>query len=156
MGIMFAGLGGHLADGEHQDRVSLLMPSSSKCNLLLPLGHHRRPNLRKGRRQRDKQKLLQRLLSGAISLPVPTHVQLLLCRVTLEGLLSPRTLGEGVFLIFHDNIFLFRFLIGIVSFGETYCGGLNNPRPGVYTNITSHVQWVRSKNHPQHPQPPDP
>ena len=56
--MMSSGLGRHLADGEHQDRVSLLMPSSSKCNLLLPLGHHRRPNLRKGRRQRDKQKLL--------------------------------------------------------------------------------------------------
>ena len=40
-----------------------------------------------------------------------------------------------------------RFLIGIVSFGETYCGGLNNPRPGVYTNITSHVQWVRQVLH---------
>ena len=62
--MMSSGLGRHLADGEHQDRVSLLMPSSSKCNLFLPLGHHRRPNLRKGRRQRDKQKLLQRLLSG--------------------------------------------------------------------------------------------
>ena len=84
------------------------------------------------------------------------HVQLLLYRATLEGLLSRPTLGEGVFLIFHEDIFPFRFLIGIVSFGETYCGGLNNPRPGVYTNITSHVQWVRSRNHPQHPQPPDP
>ena len=68
--MMSSGLGRHLADGEHQDRVSLLMPSSSKCNLFLPLGHHRRPNLRKGRRQRDKQKLLQRLLSGFIPTPI--------------------------------------------------------------------------------------
>ena len=39
----------------------------------------------------------------------------------------------------------FRFIIGVVSFGETYCGGLNNPRPGVYTNVTSHVQWVSDR-----------
>ena len=32
--------------------------------------------------------------------------------------------------------------MGVVSFGETFCGGLENPRPGVYTNITAHVQWV--------------
>ena len=106
---MSSGLGRHLADGEHQDRVSLLMPSSSKCNLFLPLGHHRRPNLRKGRGQRDKQKLLQRLLSGSIPLPVPTHhLQLLQYRVTPEGLLSRPTLGEGVFLIFLEDISSFQ------------------------------------------------
>jgi len=36
-----------------------------------------------------------------------------------------------------------KFLVGVVSFGETFCGGLDNPRPGVYTNITAHVQWIR-------------
>ena len=36
-----------------------------------------------------------------------------------------------------------RTLVGIVSFGETHCGGIHNPRPGVYTNVTSHVPWVR-------------
>jgi len=36
-----------------------------------------------------------------------------------------------------------RTLVGIVSFGETYCGGINNPRPGVYTNMTSHVPWAK-------------
>merc|ERR1719483_767550 len=36
-----------------------------------------------------------------------------------------------------------RTLVGIVSFGETNCGGINNPRPGVYTNVTSHVTWAR-------------
>jgi len=36
-----------------------------------------------------------------------------------------------------------RTLVGIVSFGETYCGGINNPRPGVYTNMTSHVPWTK-------------
>ena len=67
-------------------------------------------------------------------------------RVTQEGPSSLPILEEGVFSRFriHPPMpFFLRFLIGIVSFGETYCGGLNNPRPGVYTNITSHVQWVR-------------
>ena len=36
-----------------------------------------------------------------------------------------------------------RTLVGIVSFGETYCGGINNPRPGGYTNMTSHVPWTK-------------
>ena len=34
-------------------------------------------------------------------------------------------------------------LIGVVSFGETECGGGGARRPGVYTNVTSHVPWIR-------------
>ena len=37
-------------------------------------------------------------------------------------------------------------LIGLVSFGETECGLEDprlGPRPGVYTNISSHVGWIR-------------
>ena len=34
-------------------------------------------------------------------------------------------------------------LLGLVSFGETECGEGEEPRPGVYTNITSHVFWIR-------------
>lgn len=34
-------------------------------------------------------------------------------------------------------------LLGLVSFGETECGVGDDPRPGVYTNITSHVSWIR-------------
>ena len=67
-------------------------------------------------------------------------------RVIQEGPSYLPILEEGVFskIRIHPQMAFFpRFLIGIVSFGETYCGGLNNPRPGVYTNITSHVQWVR-------------
>ena len=66
--------------------------------------------------------------------------------MTQEGPSSLPILEEGVFSklrILPLMALILRFLIGIVSFGETYCGGLNNPRPGVYTNITSHVQWVR-------------
>ena len=79
----------------------------------------------------------------------------ILVTTSLTCLINPRViqedpsylpiLEEGVFskIRIHPLMALFpRFLIGIVSFGETYCGGLNNPRPGVYTNITSHVQWV--------------
>ena len=33
-----------------------------------------------------------------------------------------------------------RTLVGVVSFGETDCG--LRGRPGVYTNISSHVAWV--------------
>ena len=38
-----------------------------------------------------------------------------------------------------------RFLVGVVSFGETECGLVQGEaaRPGVYTNITSHVSWIR-------------
>ena len=67
-------------------------------------------------------------------------------RAIQEGPSYLPILEEGVFskIRIHPQMAFFpRFLIGIVSFGETYCGGLNNPRPGVYTNITSHVQWVR-------------
>ena len=34
-------------------------------------------------------------------------------------------------------------LLGLVSFGETECGEGEEPRPGLYTNITSHVFWIR-------------
>ena len=33
-----------------------------------------------------------------------------------------------------------RTLVGVVSFGETGC--VLRGRPGVYTNISSHVAWV--------------
>ena len=78
-------------------------------------------------------------------------------RVTQEGPSSLPILEEGVFSRYRIHppmAFFLRFLIGIVSFGETYCGGLNNPRPGVYTNITSHVQWVRLARPPYSPYHP--
>ena len=37
-------------------------------------------------------------------------------------------------------------LLGLVSFGETECGAEDprlGARPGVYTNISSHVGWIR-------------
>ena len=34
-------------------------------------------------------------------------------------------------------------LLGLVSFGETECGAGEEPRPGVYTNISSHLGWIR-------------
>ena len=33
-------------------------------------------------------------------------------------------------------------LLGVVSFGESQCG-LSDGRPGVYTNVQSHVSWIR-------------
>ena len=33
-------------------------------------------------------------------------------------------------------------LLGVVSFGDTECG-LRDGRPGVYTNVLSHVAWIR-------------
>ena len=46
------------------------------------------------------------------------------------------------------TVFLFRrfdgnfILLGVVSFGDTECG-LRDGRPGVYTNVLSHVSWIR-------------
>ena len=34
-------------------------------------------------------------------------------------------------------------LLGLVSFGETECGAGEEARPGVYTNISSHLGWIR-------------
>ena len=34
-------------------------------------------------------------------------------------------------------------LLGLVSFGETECGAGEEPWPGVYTNISSHLGWIR-------------
>ena len=36
-----------------------------------------------------------------------------------------------------------RTLVGIVSFGESECGGVADPRPGVYTNIAAHTSWIK-------------
>jgi len=35
-----------------------------------------------------------------------------------------------------------RTLVGVVSFGEKNCGAGNNPRPGVYTNVLSAMDWI--------------